>query len=345
MLLMLGLLTFPVVATTALVLTLAAVTLAARRARHRSGDHVRRLVAGASAAERAHAEERSDLRQSAVSERGVRDRLEEGHRLAGVELALAARVHRSLVPEDVVRADVTVAVRHIPCAVVGGDYLHVTFARPDLLYLCVGDVSGHGVAASLVVSRIHGFIQRWTVEQWAPEDILRGLDRAALEILEHTPFFMTFAVFCVDLSASHIDFATAGHPAQWLLRADGRTVESLSSGNGILGVRGSVLGDLRATRAAFGPGDSLVLFTDGIFEVLPKGEGAMLGEDGLLASLSRPTTRSAAGLASEILRVATEFGRDGPFQDDVSLMVARFGPVPSPLSPALAFAAPELDPL
>src|SRR4029453_17236869 len=128
-------------------------------------------------------------------------------------------------------------------------------------------------------------------------EILEALDEAVLEILEHTNFFMTFAVFRVDLAASEIEFATAGHPAQWLLRADRKTVERLSTGNGLLGMRDArILGDVRTARVAIAPGDVLILFTDGLVEVLPKGSGEMLGAEGLLSSVSNVETRIPAAL-------------------------------------------------
>src|SRR5207244_11129013 len=137
---------------------------------------------------------------------------------------------RARVPADILRPDVEVVVRSIPTASVGADSLQAYFPRPDRLYLCVADVSGHGVAAALVVNRIHGHVRRLILEQRSPEQFLEELNRSALKIFRHTYFFMTFGVFRVDLARRRIDYATAGHPAQILLRADG-ALESLSTPN------------------------------------------------------------------------------------------------------------------
>ena len=317
-------------------------TAEASTAAHAHGVAIDRMTTEASAAGRVHAAEKVTLRSAASSERTERERLETLRGLVDAELALAGLVNRSLLPEDVVLPNVSIAVRQLPCAIVGGDYLHVALPRSDLLYLCVGDVSGHGLAASLVVSRIHGFVQRWTFERRTAVEILEALDEAVLEILEHTNFFMTFAVFRVDLAASEIEFATAGHPPQWLLRADRKTVERLSTGNGLLGMRDArILGDVRSARVAIAPGDVLILFTDGLVEVLPKGSGEMLGAEGLLSSVSKVETRIPAALADEIIRMVTAFGRVGAFEDDVSLMVTRFGP-PAASSRDARLAAPSL---
>jgi sigma-B regulation protein RsbU (phosphoserine phosphatase) len=242
------------------------------------------------------------------------------------ELALAQSVNRSLLPGDILRPDLEVVVRQIPCSFVGGDYLHAALPRPDLLYLCVGDVSGHGISAALVVSRIHGLMQTLILEQRPPEQVLEHLHRASVRILEHSPIFMTFAVFRADLAARRIDYVTAGHPGQLLFRVDGR-VETLKTKNGLLGSsHAGILGPLVPDSVLYGPGDTLVLFTDGLFEVTARGGGEMLGETGLLSSLGRVAESTPGDVASEILRRVADYGRVGPFEDDVSLMVARFGP-------------------
>lgn len=292
-------------------------------------DAMHRKTSAASRAGRAHAAERVTFHQAAQVERTERERLETLQRLMDEELALAQRVNQSLLPEDITRPDLDVIVRQIPCSFVGGDYLHAALPRSDLLYLCVGDVSGHGISAALVVSRIHGLVQRMILEQRAPEQILEDLDRATIRVLEHTNHFMTFAVYRVDLRARRIDYAMAGHPAQVLLHADG-SIERLTANNGLLGLRNlDVLGPMQPGSASFGDGDTLILYTDGLFEVPARHGTSMLGEAGLLADLHLLASSPPAVVASELLRRVVEFGKIGPFVDDVSLMVTRFHAQPA----------------
>jgi serine phosphatase RsbU (regulator of sigma subunit) len=135
------------------------------------------------------------------------------------------------------------------------------------------------------------------------------------------------------LAAGRIDYATAGHPPQLLFRRDGG-VESLTTGDGLLGSRHpDVLGTLLGQSVAFGAGDTLFLFTDGLFEVAARAGGEMLGESGLLSSLGDVAATPAAAVASDILRRVADFGRLGPFEDDVSLIVARLGAPAPPAGP------------
>jgi serine phosphatase RsbU (regulator of sigma subunit) len=289
-------------------------------------EEVRRVEREAAERERAHASAHATLATEVASERRQRKELED-------ELKLAQAIQKTLVPADIVRSDLQVIVRHIPSSFVGGDYLQAYLPRPDLLYLCVGDVSGHGIAAALVVNRIHGHVRRLILEQKSPDQFLEELNRSALKIFEHTYFFLTFGVFRVDLARRRIEYATAGHPSQFLLRADGK-VEPLSTPNRLLGMDPDVFDPERPLDVvSYGPGDSLVLFTDGLFEILGKDSGEMLGENVLQQTLSELGGLPPSLVVGEVLHELADFQGTSKFEDDVSLMVARFDPVPAPAVP------------
>ena len=175
------------------------------------------------------------LHDRAATERSARRKLERHLRVADAELALAQVIQESLVSPDIEQHDLTVVLRQIPCSYVGGDYLQAMLPRPDLLYLCVGGVAGHGVPAALVVSRIHGLVQRMIVGEVRPGPFLDSLHRSMLDLLEHTILFATFAVLRIDLAACSIEYATAGHPPQLLLHS-GQAVEELMTPNCALGM-------------------------------------------------------------------------------------------------------------
>jgi len=280
------------------------------------------MTADAVRRERVHEERCDDLRDNAAVERRAHERLARLQRMADEELALAQTIQQSLVPADVKRGDLDVAIRHIPCTHVGGDYLQASLPRPDLLYLCVGDVAGHGVAAALVVSRIHGLVQSMILDDIRPGPFLESLDRATLRLFERTTFFMTFAVLRVDLSKRTIEYATAGHPPQLLLRSDGE-IEGLATSGIALGL-GLESKDRQTGCTTYAPGDTLLMFTDGVFEVRAP-NGRIWGEESL-RSLFVSLSRSAPSIVvAEILREAAGFRGVRTFEDDVSLMVARLG--------------------
>ncbi len=250
------------------------------------------------------------------------------------ELKLAQAVQSTLVPANVVRPEVEVAVRHIPSAYVGGDYLHANVVDGRWLYLCVADVSGHGVSAALVVARLHGLVRRITLEKQHPESMLDAMHRAALHIFQHTYFFLTVGVFRIDLADGTLDYATAGHPGQVLLRAEG-SMEILRTPNRLLGMDADVFDPERPSdRTQLRPGDTLVLFTDGLFEILSGGDGAVLGESGLRQRIAGLSGLTPTLMAGEILQELASFQGASKFEDDVSLVVARYlRPLPTPGAP------------
>jgi sigma-B regulation protein RsbU (phosphoserine phosphatase) len=269
-------------------------------------------------------EEHERTQASLAQESARRAALEERAKEVLSELRLAQSVHSTLVPPNVQRTDVEVAVRQIPCQFVGGDYLHASVVDDRWLYLCVADVSGHGIAAALVVARVHGLVRRFTLERRSPESILEQLNRSALTIFKHTHFFMTFGVFRLDLKTGVLDYATAGHPAQVLLRADGR-METLRTPNRLLGMDADIFDTERPTdRIQLEPGDSLVLFTDGLFEILGGKDGDLLDESELHARIKDVRGLSPFLMAGEILQEMADFQGTSEFGDDVSVMVARY---------------------
>jgi serine phosphatase RsbU (regulator of sigma subunit) len=275
--------------------------------------------------ERNHEAAYLGLHGAMENQRDEHERLARLQREAQAELALGQTIQESLVPADIEREGLSVALRHIPCSHVGGDYLQASLPRPDLLYLCVGDVSGHGVAAALVVSRLHALVQGMILEEIRPGPFLEALNRAALDLFRQTSFFMTFAVLRVDLSARRIEYATAGHPAQYLLRS-GRIVEELSTPNGAFGLQ-SIVGypEQSVGNTTYAPGDSLLLFTDGIFEARAPGQPGVWGEENLRAGFERHASHSPQDAVAAILGEATDYRGVGEFDDDVSLLVARLG--------------------
>ncbi|HVG94373.1 MAG TPA: PP2C family protein-serine/threonine phosphatase, partial [Planctomycetota bacterium] len=267
--------------------------------------------------------------REALIERKLRDQLESEKKLITAEMKLAQAIQRTLIPHDLLRPDLQVVVRHVPSSWVGGDYILVDSPKPDVVHICIADVSGHGVAAGMVVSRIHGVVRRLALQDRNPVQMIDEVNRRAMEILKDTYFFLTFAAFRIDLTKRRIDYATAGHPAQLLLRAGG-TVESLSTPNRLLGMDADVFDSERPMDSTtFEPGDSLVLFTDGLFEIPGKEDGEILGEDGLRRVLENLGGLPPALVAGDILQDLSDFQGASKFEDDVSLIVARLEPVAS----------------
>jgi len=289
-----------------------------------------RMIQGLRLKARKDAKEREEtyanLRSEASWERLQRENLSRVATLADAELALARVVHDGLISEDIDSDDLTVRIRHIPHAYVGGDYIQATRPRPDLLYLCIADVAGHSVAAALVVSRLHALIVHLTQKDAGPKAILTELDRTALELLVHTSLFVTCAVLRIDMASRKIEYGTAGHPAQFLLRSEG-AVEELFTPNALLGMQLSAARTGQVTRTlVYEPGDTLLLFTDGLYEVKePAGQREMWGEHALMSYFARVGQGDPDVVADRILEASQAHRGPDSADDDVSLVVVRLG--------------------
>lgn len=258
------------------------------------------------------------------AETSRRRELEVQHKEVVSELKLAQAVQATLVPSPIQRDDVTVVARSIPTRYIGGDYVHANVVEGRWLYLCLLDVAGHGISASLVVARLHGVVRRLTLTKQAPAEMLLRLNRAAQELMQHTYFFMTGFLARVDLSTGEMEYATAGHPAQILLHADG-TTELLRTANRLMGMHEEILDESEPTRfATLRAGDSIVLFTDGLFELLEDGRGAVLGEAGLHERIRGLGALSPPFLIGEVLQELADFQGSSEFEDDVTMLVARY---------------------
>ena len=252
------------------------------------------------------------------------------------DLELAEAVNRTLQPEQIARDDVIVASKSVPSRFVGGDYIHVNVVDNRWLYLCTFDVSGHGVSASLVVARIHGLVRRLTLTKQTPVMMLQRINGAAVRILKHTFFFMTGIAGRLDLETGKFQYATAGHPSQFLLRKSG-AVKLLRTPNRLMGVDDDIFDSENPSKhVMLEPGDELVLFTDGLFEVLEDGRDELLGETGLLDRVRQIGPMEPSLLLGEVLQELGEFQGRTQFDDDVSLVVAQYLGRPPPAEPGSA---------
>ena len=239
------------------------------------------------------------------------------------DLRLARAVQSTLESPNIQRPDCEVVIRSIPTAFVGGDYVHAVVAEERWLYVILGDVSGHGVAAALVVARLHGLVRRLTLTKKDPLTIIERINKASLQVFKETYFFLTMAIARIDLHEGILEFATAGHPGQFLIRSHGE-VEEIRTRNRLLGMDDDVFAeDTPSMTIRLQPGDTLVFFSDGLFEALTE-NGEILGEAGLRARIERLGPLEPSLLVGEILQELSQFTGTSTFDDDVSLVATRW---------------------
>jgi sigma-B regulation protein RsbU (phosphoserine phosphatase) len=236
------------------------------------------------------------------------------------DLALAAQIQRSFLPREVIAVDgIDLFAEYRAAYTVGGDFYDVFWVGPDRLAVFVGDISGKGVSAALLMARISSELRVAALAHVDPVTVFTAMNDATLGRGQPELFF-TAVYFTLDVKTGEIVLANAGHTTPYTRRADGR-VEPVTGGRacpvGILDEPG-----FTATRLHLDHGDSLVLYTDGVTEAA-NADGSFFGQDRLEACLAGAEPRTANVIAEHILRCVDAHAAPAAQNDDLTVFICQ----------------------
>lgn len=246
------------------------------------------------------------------------------------ELMDARRIHESLFPRPNAEGDIHYVYLYEPMRQIGGDYLFISHAPTDdgrrqATSVVVIDVTGHGIPAALTVNRLHGELSRLFAEDPGirPGDVLKLLNRYVHLTLATHSVYVTAVCMRVDPVKQTVEYASGGHPTVFLRAVDG-TVQELPSTAFVLGACPDAEFDADPKTLRFGPGDSLIAYTDGALEAKDK-DGRMIGTRGLQRVVATPS-HCPSGSWPQIILNLVEQHRHGPPADD-TLVIEIFHPI------------------
>lgn len=233
------------------------------------------------------------------------------------ELALAGSIQQKLLPRklpDLRGFDM--AASTVPCREIGGDFYDCLLTGPDDLAIAIGDVTGKGVPAALVMASLQATFRAELAAGLPPRDVTARVNRSLCG-LDPPERFVTFFCGRLDLDRSLLAYTNAGHLHPMLIRANGR-VERLARGGLLLGVLEESLYEDEVVPLR--PGDLLVLFTDGVIE--RGGAQTQFEEPELQKVASAHRHLSAADLLG---RITEELERSAgvPADDDTTLFILK----------------------
>jgi sigma-B regulation protein RsbU (phosphoserine phosphatase) len=234
------------------------------------------------------------------------------------ELSQAREIQESLLPRTLPQiAGVEVTARWKPARAVGGDYYDAIRLDDERLMLCIGDVVGKGMPAALLMSSLQAALKAVASQNDAPKEICTQVRRVMLQNLTGGTF-ITFFVCVIDRARGRLAYTNAGHNPPVLVRSDG-TLVRLDVGGPILA---RIAADMPYQEASVsvGPGDRLVLFTDGVTEAMDAQE-EMFEDDRLEAVVLEHRVMTARELERTITESVLAHA-DGQLQDDLTLLVA-----------------------
>ena len=197
---------------------------------------------------------------------------------------------------------------------VGGDFYDV-FTMPDgRVGVLVGDVSGKGLEAAVLTTLVKHTIRAFAHESGSPADVLRRANEA-LAATSRLRDFASVALVIIDAATGSATYCTAGHPPAMVIRQTGG-VEAMRCGSPVLGA----FVDMEFFECDFTilPGDTLVLYTDGVTEARAA-EGGFFGEERLVHLLDGLRDLESDAVADRIFSEVEEYS-GGRFSDDVAIV-------------------------
>jgi serine phosphatase RsbU (regulator of sigma subunit) len=191
----------------------------------------------------------------------VRDR---ERRAAEHELSIAHKIQQDLLPKEPLEAGrVRVWGVNLPCFAIGGDYFDYFSAPDGQIALAIGDVSGKGVPAALLMSNVQAILRGECSRGGKVTEVLENANNLLMHSIAGSNKFITFFFATLDPATHRMCYSNAGHNPPLVVRADGR-LEKLETGGLLLGI--FPMATYEEGQLQLEPGDILVLFTDGVTE-------------------------------------------------------------------------------
>ena len=244
------------------------------------------------------------------------------------ELQIARDIQRSMIPKDFLtapeRTDIDMAGLVVPAKEVGGD-LYDFYIRDGYLFFCIGDVSGKGVPAALVMSVTRSLFRSVSFHEKSPHRIVSSMNDSLADMNEND-MFVTYFLGVLDLANGHLRYCNAGHNAP--VRLGPGTASFLDVVPNLpLGVVPGVQYQEQETSLSCGEG--LFLYTDGLTEAENVGHSLFGTERMLDIALHADGQKSEALVESMTAAVEAHIRGCDP-SDDLTMLVVRYtNPTPS----------------
>ncbi len=234
------------------------------------------------------------------------------------ELELAHDLQLKLLPDaDRFRDTANVAARCTPAESVGGDLYHLFDMPNGRLGVVIGDVSGHGFAAALIMALTMSAIAIYTQETSHPGDVLRQVHESLIDELESTEMYLTILFAVVDPANQEVCYSNAGHPHAFVVRGDGQ-VERLAATTPPLGT--VPLPEYGESVIQWGNSDLLFFFTDGLSDAFSDDTG-ISGEQQLLTEVIEMRDLEPPIVMEHIFRIAAAARPNVPPDDRTAVLV------------------------
>jgi serine phosphatase RsbU (regulator of sigma subunit) len=237
------------------------------------------------------------------------------------ELHVAQQIQQSLLPRGGLQAPgLEVSGLSVPCDETSGDYYDYIRRSGGRVGLVIGDVSGHGLGAALLMSTARALLRAFAATDAPPADLVTRLNRFLSEDVE-TGRFMTLFYGEITLKERQLTYVRAGHNEPVVYRRETDTFEELADG----GVALAVIEDFEFASTGplpLGRGDVVVLYTDGIVEAMNPAREPF-GIERMKSILRRQRDLPAKEIVAKIRQAVRDHTGTDVREDDLTLVVAK----------------------
>ena len=266
------------------------------------------------------------LLQEKIKELNTRNSQMEG------DLQLAREIQLAMLPENFPEVSGDGKGRKIKlkfghrfqsAGVVSGDFFHVLKISETTLGIFICDVMGHGVRSAFVTAVLRALVEEMRALGNDPAELLSRVNNELMSILKplDSPLFTTAFYLVADTARAEIRFTQAGHPQPLRLQRSSGEVQTLQCNTGKGGPALALMRDAKYTNceSPLAPGDLILLFTDGIYEVFDAAENEF-GRENMILFLKENRNRPMDALLDGLLAAAQKHSAAKCFDDDVCLI-------------------------
>lgn len=205
-----------------------------------------------------------------------------------------------------------------PCYEVGGDYFDFIERKDGRLVVALGDVSGKGTGAALLMTSLHAAVRAYVTTPATAPEVVSQINQY---IYDNTPSnrYITFFYSELNPKTHELTYVNAGHNPPLLVRASGQ-VEQLDVGGFPVGIM--PFGTYEQASVSLYPGDVMIIYSDGVTESVNEAEDEF-GESRLIEVLQKNLTRTAAGVRDRIDEALTRFVGKAKSVDDLTMVIVK----------------------
>jgi len=236
------------------------------------------------------------------------------------ELELSKIVQRALLPNNTpVISGVEIAAFSRPAEIIGGDYFDFFKFRDGTHGLVIADVSGHGVSAGMLMSSLQTALRTMAPDTDSPAEILERINRFYIHNINFTTFVTVFLAR-FDPATLELTYVNAGHTPPAVHQRENNEIDWLMPTAPAIGL--AEFFHPRTESVTLSKGDSLLLYTDGVTEVL-NFSNEQFGQNRLAELLLQNVDLTASDILQIVLRQASAFGESKSLADDVTMVALK----------------------